>query len=895
MRRGLGALLVLVSGSASAQVAPYQVFQEAVPYVGLGPMAQEILPGLGDASTYAIPLPFPVTLYGQEFTVLYVNANGVVSVTSSRSGLNFSPFSMPSASTPNGFVAPLWDDWCASVAGCPGASQPGVGVFYEVDATPGQGHVSVEWRRVRHFADTQAPSDVTFMLTWYEGPAAQLELSFGPAAPGLDFAGATTAMQGRIGLESASGASGMWVAPCGGPQPCSTLDVGNLEDLRVTVVADAGQDVTVSNVSAPEVGYPGVPLPVTGRLVSRHQSPLGPLVYAAYLLPGAATSTAGQAPVWVSAPVTLQGFESRPLRLDLEVPADLPPGQYRVGILADAQDDLQETDEHNNLGRATRLVRIAERAPDFRLVRLSPLADHVRPGDTLSVAYAVENAGNEPGQLDLLGVLSDNRAITTSDVELGAPRSFFTQPRQTVTGTLTAVVPAGLQTGLYYVGLLLDHELRVRELDEGNNAGRTALPIVVASGEVQILTDALPVAALGREYAVTLQAAGGDGRYAFERVEGAVPRGLAFDGATGRLYGVPVEPRTVTLTFVASSGGGEGRRSLELVVLDPTSPLTPVTRRLPDGVVGQDYAARLLVAGGTWPYGWSVAAGALAPGLGMSVDGDVFGAPSEVGSFPAVLRVRDNAGATATVSVALDVRPAPNLTVVSRALPEARLLQPYFQTLFAQGGLPPYSWRRVTTPPPGLVVSGDGNLQGLPEQVGEYRMLVEVTDRVGHTDTNELVLDVAESGRFVITTASLPEGAPGTDYRAVVRADGGDHPYTWTLLRDEGRLPAAFEATPGTGAVEGESSDDLVIQGRLEREGRWAFTLRVVDARGRAAERAFAVLSAVPRVTPPVADPGGCTCHASLGTPRPALGLLIGGAWVLLSFARVRRRRAIGD
>jgi hypothetical protein len=895
MRGRLGALLVLLSGSASAQVAPYQVFQQAEPYVGLGPGAQEVVPGLGDASTFTIPLPFPVTLYGESFSTLYVNANGLVSVTSSRPGMNFSPFSMPSASTPNGFVAALWDDWCASVAGCAGGSQPGVGVFYSVDGTPGQGKVQVEWRRVRHFLDTAAPSDVSFMLTWYEGPSGQLDLSFGPVAPGVDFTGQPTALQARIGLESANGALGMWVAPCAGPLPCATADVEALEGTRITLVADAGEDVTVGNLSTPEVGYPGLPLAVSGRLISRHQHPLGPLRSAAFLLPAAATSTAGAAPLWVSEPVTLDGFESRAFELALELPEDLPPGQYRVALLIDAQDDLQETDERNNLALAPRSVRVAERAPDLRVTRLVALDDPVRPGGTLRVAYALQNAGNEPGPLDALLVLSDNRAITPSDVHLGSV-SFTAGPRQTVTGTLTAQVPVSLQTGLYYVGALVDPELRVAELDEGNNAERTAQPIVVASSQVQVLTTTLPAATLGREYAVTLSAAGGDGRYRYALVDGYMPRGLAFDGAAGTIHGVPVQPAQVTLEVEATSAGASGRQTLTLVVLDPSLPLTPVTRRLPDAVVGQDYATRLYAAGGVWPYGWSVASGALAPGLGLSVDGDVFGVPEVVGSFPAVLRLRDNGGATATVAVGLEVRPAPNLTVVSRTLPGARLLEPYTQGLFAQGGLPPYSWRRLTTPPPGLTVSTDGALQGLPEQVGRYRMLVEVTDQLGHTDTNELVVEVAQTGRFVIGTEALPIGAPQTEYRVVIRADGGDRPYTWDVPRGEGRLPAAFEVAPGSDAVEGESSDDLVVAGRLEREGRWAFTARVIDARGRVAERAFAVLSVVPEA-PPRADPGGCTCLsrlAPLGGGSDVFGLLVGGACVLVWLARVRRRSA-GD
>ncbi len=890
----LTVLGLCAAGTTEAQIAPYQVLQDVVPYVGLSASAVEFTPGLGDATTRAVTLPFEVTLFGERFSTININANGLVSVSSGGSGLNFPPFTVPSTRGANGFVAALWGDWCSSVNGCAGATNPGVGVFYEIDARPGQGRVSIEWRRIRHFSDTQRPSDVNFKLTWYEGASSQLELHYGSTTPGIDFVGQSTRMEGRIGLENADGTEGMWLAPCAGNGPCTTSDIQNLANTRITILADAGEDVTVSPVTVAAVGYPGLPLQVSTRLVSRHQNPLGPFTWAAHLLSAAGTSTVGSAAVFTSAPVTLNGFESRPLDFDLEVPADLPPGNYRLAIVADAGDAIAETVEANNVGLSG-TVHIAERAPDFHMTSLQPAQQDLRPGDLLEIDYTVENQGNEPGLLNMQVYLSSNRAITTSDIRLGSALSVMTVSREVVSGRLREPLPTDLQTGLYYVGALLDEALAIPELDETNNTGRAPRPLIIHSNRAEIVTESLPTAVLGRPYSVALQSAGGDGRFEYEVTEGFMPRGLSFDSSTGLLYGVPLRAISVDIGFRVRSGVATASKTLTLVVIEPELPLTLVTQALPDATLGQDYAMRLYAAGGVLAYGWSVLQGSLPPGLAMSADGDVFGAPTRAGSYPVSFLVRDNAGAQVSRALSLTVRSPPNLSIVTRDLPGATLGGSYFQTLHASGGIAPLTWRRITVPPPGLIVTTEGLVQGSPEQLGAYRFLVEVTDAVGNIDSNALTVRVEDEGRFSITTEALVPGIPGITYREVVRASGGEPPYVWELARGEGRLPAGFKLEPGAGVMDGETADNLIISGRLEREGQWAFTVRVFDRRGRSHARAFAVVSRVPPIEPAPIEATGCNCFD--GIPRNSeggLGLWAGGllflAFIRRTAGRIRRK-----
>jgi hypothetical protein len=385
---------------------------------------------------------------------------------------------------------------------------------------------------------------------------------------------------------------------------------------------------------------------------------------------------------------------------------------------------------------------------------------------------------------------------------------------------------------------------------------------------------------------VALQAAGGDGRYSFEVTEGFIPRGLTFDDASGVLHGVPLRAISVDVGFRVRSGGATGSKVLTLTVLEPELPLTLVTRALPDGTQGQDYAMHLYAAGGALAYGWSVSQGGLPSGLSMSADGDIFGTPTQAGSYPVTFLVRDNGGNEATRALSFTVRPPPNLSIVTHALPTAGLGESYFRSLHASGGIPPLTWRRITVPPPGLLVSTDGQVQGSPEQVGAYQFLVEVTDAVGNIDTNSLTLEVEDAGRFRITAEALVLGVPDTTYRDVLRARAGEPPYVWELVRGEGRLPPGFKIEPGAGVMDGETANDLVISGRLEREGQWAFSVRVSDRQGRTDTRAFAVVSRVPPVEPTAIEPKGCNCFD--GIPRNSeggLGLWAGGL-LFLAFIR---------
>lgn len=893
---GLGVLalagLVAGVGAAEAQPVPYVPTRELIPYSPLAG-ATRVVPELGDGGSVRVALPFDLRLYGQTYRELTLNANGVVFASMAGSGFHFPPSRNPDPSTPNGFVAGLWGDWCAgSVNACGGPVGPAdAGVYYLIDSTPGAGSITVEYRGLRHFADFVVASDLNFQIKLYEGAAEQIELSYGPMLQGESFSGQPSFWSVRVGVEALDGRYGTWLAPCDGVASCDNAAVQSLSGSRIRLVADAGEDVAIGSVSAPAVVYPGLSAPVRVRYVSRHGAPLGPTRVAVYLAAGTESSTVGARRLLETEPLTLGAYETRVLDLDVPMPADLLPSRRALLVVADDGDLLAETDEANNLGAAAQ-VRVAERAPDLVASGLVARSLRVRPGAPLTAAWVVHNAGNLPTRARAQLYLSANTAVTPTDEPLGAPLELDLEAGQTASGTVTADVPAPHRVGAYTLGLVVDPQGAVRELDETNNVARAEDAVVIADDAVVFVTEALPPATLTVAYEARVVADGGDRAPTLRLTLGTLPRGLVFAADRGSFFGIPLEVGTFPLELEASSGGRTARRSFELVVVAPSVPLTFLTQSLPVGVVGSDYVGPVQLVGGTPPLGWRVL-GSLPPGLDLASDGALVGTPRVAGAYPFGLEVRDNAAHTASVALSIEIRTPGNLTALDGALERGRVGQPYRARLVALGGTEPYRWTAVGAVPSGLEITEAGEVVGTPTELGTFDLGVRVDDASGQVDTNRYTLVVEPEGRLAMVVERFEPAVVGAPYRALLRVDGGRRPYTWAVLEQEGALPPGIVAAPGDPA-QGESTNDLSLAGTITTPGVWAFTVRLRDAQGLVVERPLALVAAPPPPPPPP-EPSGCAAvRAAAGVSADLPFLVLVYSALFFGRARSRSRRTRG-
>src|ERR1035437_6047437 len=104
------------------------------------------------------------------------------------------------------------------------------------------------------------------------------------------------------------------------------------------------------------------------------------------------------------------------------------------------------------------------------------------------------------------------------------------------------------------------------------------------------------------------------------------------------------------------------------VLVCQAKPLQITTSSLPAGTVGVAYSQALSASGGSPPYSWAVASGALPAGLSLSAGGPLSGTPGTAGSSGFTVRVRDSAAASATAALSLTINP-PALRITTTSLP----------------------------------------------------------------------------------------------------------------------------------------------------------------------------------------------------------------------------------
>ena len=291
------------------------------------------------------------------------------------------------------------------------------------------------------------------------------------------------------------------------------------------------------------------------------------------------------------------------------------------------------------------------------------------------------------------------------------------------------------------------------------------------------------------------------------------------------------------------------------------TPVSISTSSLPGGQAGSAYSATLSASGGTTPYSWSMGSGSLPAGVTLSAStGQIAGTPSQTGSFPFTVQVKDSSSTveTATQAESLTVAAAPgpsSVSITTSSLPGGQVSTTYSATLAASGGTTPYSWSVSSgSLPVGLTLTAStGQISGTPSQTGSFPFTVQVKDSssTAQTATKALSLTIAAAPGptpLSITTSSLPNGQAGVPYSGALAASGGMTPYSWSV--SSGSLPAGLTLNASTGQISGTPS----------QAGSFPFTAQVKDstAAPQTASKAFTVAIGT----------------ATSGTPVTACGVL---------------------
>lgn len=259
--------------------------------------------------------------------------------------------------------------------------------------------------------------------------------------------------------------------------------------------------------------------------------------------------------------------------------------------------------------------------------------------------------------------------------------------------------------------------------------------------KLTVTNETAPAGTAGTPYSLQLTAAGG-GTQTWSIQSGVLPPGLTFDPKTALLAGTPTTPGSYSFVVLVTDPKRSDTKALTIEVRAPlAAPAALFAATGPDAEVGVPFGARLTPTGGSGVFTWTLAAGALPPGVSLDPTGAIGGVPTEAGSFPYQLTVTDSEGRTASFVDRVTV--AARLEVRTRLIRPAKAGREYSTTLRTHGGIGPVTWRTMGPVPRGIHVDREtGELSGVPAKPGRYRIKVRATDARRVVATKTLVLTV---------------------------------------------------------------------------------------------------------------------------------------------------------
>ncbi len=248
------------------------------------------------------------------------------------------------------------------------------------------------------------------------------------------------------------------------------------------------------------------------------------------------------------------------------------------------------------------------------------------------------------------------------------------------------------------------------------------------------------------------------------------------------------------------------------------------TASLPGGTVGAPYTAQLNATGGTGSFTWSLASGALPPGLVLGGStGLISGTPTTEGTATFTVKAGSaQDSATRVLSIAVAAPPDPPIVITTTSLPIGHVGQAYFGPVSFSGGgngTPIYSLSSGILPP-GLTI-GTGGILGTPLGTDTVSIGVRVT--VGTQSATKSLLLMIEGAPLRIVTTSIAFNLPDLRFTTSIpgsqtlSAAGGTGVYTWSVL--SGNLPTGTSLNPLTG----------VISGNVTAAGSPILSIRVSD------------------------------------------------------------------
>ncbi|TNE52215.1 MAG: tandem-95 repeat protein [Deltaproteobacteria bacterium] len=227
-------------------------------------------------------------------------------------------------------------------------------------------------------------------------------------------------------------------------------------------------------------------------------------------------------------------------------------------------------------------------------------------------------------------------------------------------------------------------------------------------------------------------------------------------------------------------------------------------------------------------------------GMTLSAQGVVDWQPNEnqVGKHSVVVQVLDNQGASTQQSFVLEVQnveQAPRF--LSQPLVGATVGRPYVYPIRAMDPDPGSVLKyQLLSGPKDMVVSAEGVVRWLPQQVGRVNVSVEVEDGTGRQTIQQWAIDVVKTNNIPLITSEPP----------VVVEQGKLFRYILQAKDDEGESLSfsLFQAPSGMNLNTSSTKDSVELQWTpgADDVGKHAVAVRVADQKGGVVWERFSLL-----------------------------------------------------
>ena len=472
-------------------------------------------------------------------------------------------------------------------------------------------------------------------------------------------------------------------------------------------------------------------------------------------------------------------------------------GRYNFTVTA--------TDANNATGTAAYSIAIAVQAPTA--------------GDVSTTVAA--NSSANPVPLNLSGGIADALAIGTQPTHGSA----------SVSGLAITYTPTPGYSGS-------DSFTYTATNATGTSAAATVTitvtaPTFIFSPSAGTLTGGI----VGTAYDVTLVASAGTAPYRYAVTSGALPAGLALDGITGRISGMPTTAGSYNFTVTATDANnatGTAGYSIAIVIQAPTandvratvaanSAANPITLDLTGG------AADMVSVGAQPAHG-------IAAASGLAITYTPTPGYSGTDSFTYVATNATGTSTAATVAISVT---APTLTFSppAGALASGIAGTAYSSaTVTASAGSAPYRFAVTSGQlPAGLALDGaTGAIAGTPNRAGNHDFTVTATDANNAAGTARYSITIAPAPvdfTFDPPAGALTDAMAGEDYSQPIAATGGAGPMLYRLA--SGALPKGMVLNLSTGHLTGPLSADA--------GGSYTFTIEVRDSNGATGTASYSV------------------------------------------------------